>query len=121
MWPSLLHWILASLALMMTAQIVPGFKVDNFIAALLASVIIGFVNIFIWPILTILTLPLTILSFGLFLLIVNGIALKISAAMTPGFSIDGFFPAIIGSIVLTVVGWLVRFVVFGGQNPTTGA
>lgn len=118
MWPSLLHWVLVSLTIMITAHIVPGFRIDNFIAALLASLMIGFVNMFVWPILTLLTLPLTLVTFGLFLLVVNGIALKISAALTPGFSIEGFFPAVVGSIVLTLIGWLVRFVVFGGQTPT---
>lgn len=114
MMPYLVHWLIASLALMLTAYFVPGFRVEGFAAALLASVIIGFVNIFIWPVLAILTLPLTVLTFGLFLLIVNGIALKIAAALTPGFAINGFLPAVIGSMVLTVVGWLMRFVIFGG-------
>ncbi len=111
--PSLVHWLLASIAIMITAQIVPGFRVENFIAALFAAVMIGFVNMFIWPLLALLTLPLTVVTFGIFLLVVNGIALKISAGLTPGFSIDGIFPAIMGSLVLTFVGWLIRFVIFG--------
>ena len=69
----------------------------------------------VWPVLAILTLPLTVVTFGLFLLVVNGIALKIAAAITPGFAIIGFMPAVIGSIVLTIVGWLIRFVVYGGN------
>lgn len=115
MMPYLVHWLLASLALLMTAYFVPGFQVDGFISALIAAVVVGFVNIFIWPVLAILTLPLTVVTFGLFLLIVNGIALKIAAALTPGFVIVGFMPAVIGSLVLTVIGWLMRFVVFGGN------
>ncbi len=111
----ILHWVLASMAIMLTAYVVPGFKINSFLAALLAALVIGFVNMFIWPVLALLTFPLTILTFGLFLLIVNGIAIKIAAALTPGFSIEGFGPAIIGSIVLTLIGWLVRFVVFGSQ------
>lgn len=109
----LLHWLLASLAIGLTAYLVPGFKVSGFFSALLAAVMIGFVNIFIWPLLALLTLPLTIVTFGLFLFIVNAVALKIAAALTPGFAIIGFGPAIIGSIVLTLIGWLMRFVVFG--------
>jgi putative membrane protein len=112
--PYLLHWFLASVALMITAYLVPGFRVDGFFAALIAAVVIGVVNVFVWPVLAVLTLPLTFLTFGLFLLIVNGIALKIAAALTPGFAINGFMPAVIGSIVLTIVGWLIRFVVYGG-------
>ncbi len=112
--PYLLHWFLASVALMITAYFVPGFRVDGFFAALIASVMIGVVNVFVWPVLAVLTLPLTLLTFGLFLLIVNGIALKIAAALTPGFAINGFMPAVIGSVILTMVGWLIRFVVYGG-------
>ena len=112
--PYLLHWFLASVALMITAYLVPGFRVDGFFAALIAAVVIGVVNVFVWPVLAVLTLPLTFLTFGLFLLIVNGIALKIAAALTPGFAINGFMPAVIGSVVLTIVGWLIRFVVYGG-------
>ncbi len=116
MMPYLIHWLMASLALMLTAYFVPGFQIQGFTSALIAAVMIGFVNIFIWPVLAILTLPLTVVTFGLFLLIVNGIALKIAAALTPGFAINGFMPAIIGSIVLSIVGWLMRFVVFGGHT-----
>lgn len=112
----LVHWLLASVALMLTAYFVPGFRVQGFTAALIASVVIGLVNIFIWPILVVLTLPLTAVTFGLFLLIVNGVALKIAAALTPGFSIHGFLPAILGSVVLTIIGWIVRYVSFGGHN-----
>jgi putative membrane protein len=108
----LLHWLMATIALLLTAYFVPGFQINSFVAALIAAVVIGFVNMFIWPVITILTLPLTFFTFGLFLLIVNGISLKIAAALTPGFSIDGFLPAVLGSIVLAFVGWLVRFVVF---------
>ena len=115
MTPYLLHWLMASVALMMTAYIVPGFRVEGFVAALIASVVIGIVNVFVWPVLAILTLPLTVVTFGLFLLVVNGIALKIAAAVTPGFAIIGFMPAVVGSIVLTIVGWLIRFVVYGGN------
>src|SRR5690349_13091902 len=112
----LVHWILASLVVMMTAYVVPGIKVDNFIAALFASLTIALVNIFVWPVLAVLTLPLTVLTFGLFLFVVNGLALKIAAAITPGFRIDGLMPAILGSIVLTVLGWAVRFLVFSPRT-----
>lgn len=111
----LLHWLLATAALLLTAYVVPGFKISSFGAAMIAALVVGFVNMFIWPVLAFFTFPLTIITFGLFLLVVNGISLKIAAALSPGFSIDGFLPAIIGSIVLSIVGWLVRFVVFSGH------
>jgi putative membrane protein len=110
----LVHWLLATLTLLATAHLVPGIKVTGFGAALVAAIIVGIVNALVWPVLLVLTLPLTFVTFGLFLLVLNGLCLKLSAALTPGFSIDGFFPAVLGSIVLTVLGWLVRFVFFHG-------
>ncbi len=104
------QWLISSLAVIAMAQVVPGITVQNFAAALVAALVIGVVNMVVWPVMVFLTIPLTVLSFGLFLFVVNGLALKLSAALTPGFTIDGFLPAILGSIVLSLIGWLVRFV-----------
>jgi putative membrane protein len=112
----LVHWVLAAALLVATAYIVPGIELNSFIAAMVAAVIVGMVNAVIWPLLTILTLPLTIVTFGLFLFVVNGLCLKLAAALTPGFTINGFMPAVIGSIVLTVLGWALRFVFFPEAN-----
>ncbi|MGE0171302.1 MAG: phage holin family protein [Oligoflexales bacterium] len=108
----LIHWLLATVTLAITAAIVPGFVVRNFIAAMFASLIIGLLNVIVWPILVVFTLPLTILTFGLFLFIVNAIVLKFGAALVPGFEIQGFFPAILGSIVLTLVGWFIKYLFY---------
>ncbi len=106
----LIHWLVAALCLGITAYIVPGFTISNIFAALIAALVVGLLNIILWPILAILTLPLTIVTFGLFLFVVNALVLKFGAALVPGFSINGFLPAIVGAIVLTLVGWLARFV-----------
>lgn len=108
----LVHWLLATLTLLATAHLVPGMKIQSFAAGLVAALIVGIVNAVVWPILAILTLPLTIVTLGLFLLVVNAICLKVSAALTPGFVINGFMPAVFGSVVLTILGWIVRFVLF---------
>ncbi len=113
---TLVHWLLASLSLMITAYLVPGVHVNSFFSALIASVIIGLVNITVWPLLIFFTLPLTILTFGLFLFVVNGLALWIAAAFSPGFAINGIFPAIIGSIVLTIVGAIIRHLFKSTRN-----
>ena len=115
MTPYLVHWLIATVALMLTAYFVPGFTISSFGAAMIAAIVVGFVNMFIWPVLAFFTIPLTIITFGLFLLVVNGLSLKIAAALTPGFSIEGFLPAVIGSLVLSFVGWLVRMVVFSAH------
>ncbi|ELR98897.1 phage holin family protein [Gloeocapsa sp. PCC 73106] len=99
----LLTWLVATVALIITAYLVPGVAVTSFIGAAIASIVIGLVNATIKPILTILTLPLTILTLGLFLFVVNGIALSLAAYFTPGLSVSGFWPAVIGAVVLSIV------------------
>jgi putative membrane protein len=97
------HWLFSAVAVLITAQIVPGFRVDGFASALAAAVVIGIANVLIWPILIILTLPINILTLGLFTFVVNGAVLKIAAALISGFTIEGWWAAIFGAIILTVV------------------
>lgn len=107
----LLTWLVTAVSLLITANIVSGFIVTNFVAALIAAVIIGLVNAIVRPILVILTLPLTILTLGLFLFVVNGISIWIAGALSPGFRVMGLFPALLGSIVLTIVAGVINFLV----------
>ncbi|MBI2600042.1 phage holin family protein [Candidatus Daviesbacteria bacterium] len=95
--------LLNTAALLITAYIVPGFKVDNFTTALLAAIALGVVNTFIKPIISLITLPLSIVTLGLFVFVVNAIMLFIVAAVVKGLTIDGWLPAILGAIVLSVV------------------
>lgn len=99
----LITWLLTALSLVITAYVVPGFIVNSFVAALIAAVILGLVNAIVRPIIIVLTLPLTILSLGLFLFIVNAIVIWLAGTLTPGFTVTGFLPALVGSIVLTLV------------------
>lgn len=107
----LLTWLVTALSLLVTANLVPGFRVQSFVSALIAAVVIGLVNAIVRPILIVLTLPITILTLGLFLFVVNGISIWIAGALTPGFTVAGLFPALLGSIVLTVVAGVINFVV----------
>lgn len=107
----LLTWLVTAVSLFVTAYIVPGFTVTSFGAALLASVVLGLVNAIIKPILVILTLPLTILTLGLFLFVVNAITIWLAGALTPGFTVTGLLPALLGSIVLTLVASGINFLV----------
>jgi putative membrane protein len=104
----LVHWGVSALALLAVAYLVRGFKVRSFPAALGASVLIGLANAVIWPILIFLTLPINILTLGLFTFVVNGAVLKLCAALMPGFEIDGWLAAIFGSIVLSILGALLH-------------
>lgn len=98
----LISLLLNTLALIITAYIVPGIKVDTFTSALLAAIVLGIINTFIKPVLVLLTLPLTILTLGLFIFIVNAIVLRVTTLFVPGFSVDGWVPAILGAIVLSI-------------------
>ena len=110
-----LTWIVAAVSLVITAYIVPGIAVASFPAAMVAAVFIGLVNAVVRPIITLLTLPLSILTLGLFLFVVNAISLSLASwlagAFSIGFSVSGFWPALVGSIVLSFVSGLIgRFV-----------
>jgi putative membrane protein len=110
-----LTWIVAAVSLVITAYLVPGIEVASFPAAMVAAVFIGLVNAVVRPIITLLTLPLSILTLGLFLFVVNAISLSLASwlagAFDIGFQVSGFWPALFGSIVLSFVSGLIgRFV-----------
>ena len=99
----LITWLISAAALMITSYIVPGFFVANIVSAAIASIVLGLINAIIKPLLIVLTLPLTLLTFGLFLFVINAIAILLAGWLTPGFVVGGFFPALVGSIVLTLI------------------
>ena len=103
-------WLISSLSLLGAAYFLPGFRVEDFQAALVTAAILGIANITIRPLLLLLTLPLNILTLGLFTFVVNAIVLRIGAAFAPGFEVDGWMAAIWGAILVavlsSVLGWL---------------
>ena len=96
-------WVINALALYIVAKILPGIHLTDFGSALVAALVIGLVNTLIKPLLLLLTLPITILTLGLFSLVINSLMLMLASAIAPGFQIDGFGTALIGSILLSVV------------------
>lgn len=104
----LITWLATAASLFVTAIIVPGLAIAGAPTALVGAAVLGFVNAIVKPLLVLLTLPLTILTLGLFLLVVNAIALGLVGYLTPGFTVGGFFPAVIGSLVLTFVSSLIN-------------
>jgi putative membrane protein len=104
----LLNWLLSTLALLLVSRIVPGFSIDSFGAALLASIVVGFVNATLGFLLKIVTFPITIVTIGLFWFVINALMLRLAAAVVPGFTINGFLPAFIGAIVLSIINLLLR-------------
>lgn len=100
----LLNIILNGFAVYISAYILPGVTVEGFFAAIVTSVILGVLNTFIKPILLILTLPITILTVGLFALVINVFMVYIASALVPGFHVDSFVQALLFSILLSLVG-----------------
>lgn len=107
----LLHWLFSALALIIVSHIVPGFYVRGIGAALLAAVVIGLINATLGALLKLITFPLTILTLGIFWIIINALMLKVATWFVSGFEISGFVAAFLGAIVLMLVNMLFRALV----------
>ena len=106
----LLHWILNAIALLIVSHFVSGFVVSNFVSAMIAVVVIGLLNATFGLLLKIITLPLGILTFGLFFLVINAVVLWFSSAFVPGFRVETFTAAFIGALVLAILHLLFGFI-----------
>jgi putative membrane protein len=107
----LLTWLVSAISLLIVAYLLPGFKVDGFKSALIAALVIGLVNGTLGFVLKLLTLPLTIVTLGFFWLVINALMLLLAAKLVTGFRIDGFWWALIGSVLLSIVNGILRAVV----------
>lgn len=108
----LLNWVLSALAVWIVAHVVPGFYVSGFTAALIAALVIGFINATIGLLLKILTFPLTLITLGLFWLVINALMLEFaSALLSPGFQVHGFLAAFLGAILLSLVNMMLKWLV----------
>lgn len=99
----ILRWIAYSLAIMLIAWIIPGISVSSFWAALLVVIIMGLINIFVRPILTFITLPINFLTLGLFTFVLNALLFMLAGYVAPGFAVNGFWSALLGSLLLSVL------------------
>lgn len=106
----LIHWLLRALAVIITAYLLPGVRISGFLAALVTAVILAFVNTFIRPLLLLLTLPVNILTLGLFTFVINALLILLVAAVVPGFQVRGFFSALLFSLVLAIVNAVIFFI-----------
>ena len=108
----LINWVLSAVAVWVVAQLVPGVYVSGWKGALIAALVIGFINATIGLVLKIITFPLTLITLGLFWLVINALMLKFaSVLLSPGFQVHGFLAAFIGAIVLSVVNMLLKALV----------
>jgi putative membrane protein len=108
----LVSWLVSALALYLMAQLIPGIEIRGFGTALIASIVFGLADVILGPILRFLAFPLTFLTLGLFLLVIKGLLLKVAAMFTPGSRVNGCLPAILGALVLAILSFILRRVVF---------
>ncbi|OGB92839.1 MAG: hypothetical protein A3G35_01955 [candidate division NC10 bacterium RIFCSPLOWO2_12_FULL_66_18] len=104
-----IRWVATALAIGVAAQVLPGIQVDGLWAAIVAALLLGLVNVTLRPILLLLTLPLTVVTLGLFALVVNGAMLVLVASVVKGVHVAGFGSAVLGAILISLVGSLLTW------------
>ena len=110
---ALFRWFVLTVAVWIAAVIVPGIAYDSRKDLLVAALVLGILNTVVRPVLRLLSLPVIILSFGLFLLVINALLLKLTAWLVPGFHVSGFWPAVGASVVISIVS---MFLGYSGDN-----
>jgi putative membrane protein len=106
----LIHWLLSAVALLVVSNLVPGFYVEGLGPALIAALVIGLLNATVGLFLKIVTFPISIVTLGLFLLVINGLMILVASNLVRGFHVRGFGPAFWGAVVLALLGILIRAV-----------
>ena len=101
----LLTWLINAIALIALPYVVSSITVDSFLTALLVAIVLGFVNAIIRPMLVILTLPVTILTLGLFIFVINGLLFWAVGSFWPGFHVNGFWAGVFGAIIYSIISW----------------
>ena len=104
----LIRWLTTTAAIVAAAYLLDGIQVSSFFTALIAAAVLGILNAFLRPIALLLTLPINILSLGLFTFVINAIMLKMASGIIPGFGVYGFWTAVFGSFLISVISWLLN-------------
>ena len=107
----LISWIVTTLAILVVTYLIPGVRVSSLGTAIVAAAILGILNALVRPILVVLTLPLTILTLGLFLFVINALMFQLAGALVPGFHVDSFWSALLGSLIVSIVAYIVYSVI----------
>ncbi len=103
----LINWLVSTLVLVITAYLLPGIHIESFFTAVVLALVLGVLNILVKPLLLLLTLPITIVTLGLFTLVINAIIILLAAKIVPGFIVDGFWWAVLFSIVSSILNFFV--------------
>ena len=101
-----IRWLILTAAIYLAARFIDGIEVHGFVPALLAAAALGVLNALLRPVLIILTLPLNILTLGLFTFVINALLLKMASGVISGFEVHGFWPALFGALIISLVSWL---------------
>src|SRR5919198_424376 len=107
----ILHWLANALALLALPYIFTSIKVDSFVTALIVAVVLGLINTLIRPLIVLLTLPVTILTLGLFIFVINGLLFWAVGSLVPGFHVAGFWAGVFGAIVYSIISWILSALV----------
>lgn len=117
----LIRWLILTASITLASYLMDGIHIEGFKSALLASAVLGLLNAFFRPILIILTLPINILSLGLFTFVINAMLLRMASGLINGFEVHGFWAAVIGSLIISIINWLLSsFVNEGGRGQVRG-
>ena len=117
----LIHWLVLAVALALTAYILPGVHVASVGSLLVAALVLGFVNAVLKPLLVLLTLPLTVMTLGIFYLVLNGILFALGSVLVPGFSVDGIGWAMLGAILMSLISAFIGRPARGARRPLSAA
>jgi putative membrane protein len=104
----LIRIVVNALAIIVAAKIIPGIELHGFLSALAAGLVLGVVNAVVRPVLIFLTFPLTLLTLGVFLLVLNGFCLWLTSVLVSGFEVHGFWSAVLGAVLVSLVSWLLN-------------
>jgi putative membrane protein len=107
----LIRVVLNAAAIALASNLIPGIRIAGLVPALAAGLVFGIVNAVVRPVLVVLTLPISIITLGLFIFVVNALCFWLTSALVPGFDVAGFWPAFVGALVTSVVGWIVSLLV----------
>lgn len=113
----LIRWLILTVAIIVTAYLLDGIIISGFFAAFFAAAILGILNAFFRPILLILTLPINILSLGLFTIVINALLLMMASGVIPGFMISSFWTALLGALLISLVSFILNTFIGGHARP----
>jgi putative membrane protein len=110
------RWLVITVAILLASRFVSGIRVDSLLTALIAAGILGLINVFIKPVLIILTLPLSIITLGVFTFFINAFLLELVSHMVSGFEVEGFLSAFLGALMISIVSWLANFFIVSNNT-----